>query len=314
MMEQAFFQAIQEAKCITIFRHIHPDWDAIGAQLGLKTWIQETYPDKKVYALGDPGNFSEYQKYLDDIDDETIASSIAIVVDCANHERVDDVRFQIAKKVIKVDHHPEVDHFGDMEIVRVSAGATCEIVTNLLRNVKAKLSKECASFLYQGLLMDTARFSINNTTRDSFLAAAYLCEAGIDLPKLSEACISLSLNEYAFVSFLRSHMQIYKDKIAYAILEQEDYESMGLTFEQAKDYVYIFNHIDELSIWTLFTKKPDSDSYKGSLRSRKVVVNDIARNYHGGGHALASGVSLSNREEIDSLLEALYQRLMEKIN
>ena len=39
---------IEQASQITIFRHVHPDWDAIGAQLGLKTWIKEQYPDKAV--------------------------------------------------------------------------------------------------------------------------------------------------------------------------------------------------------------------------------------------------------------------------
>lgn len=75
---------IEQASQITIFRHVHPDWDAIGAQLGLKTWIKEHYPDKAVYALGDPGTFVQYEAYFDQVDDEAIASSLAIVVDCGN--------------------------------------------------------------------------------------------------------------------------------------------------------------------------------------------------------------------------------------
>ena len=301
---------IEQASQITIFRHVHPAWDAIGAQLGLKTWIKEHYPDKAVYALGDPGTFVQYEAYFDQVDDEAIASSLAIVVDCGNAERVDDARFQQAKQIIKIDHHPQVEHYGTLELVNEKAGATCEIIANLFRCADIALSQTCASFLYQGLLMDTARFSIATTTKDSFLAAAYLCEAGIDLPKISEACIALKLTTYAYVSYLRSCMRVYKDKIAYAIMEQEDYEKMGLSFAQAKEFVYVFAHIEELSVWTLFTKEPNSDHYKGSLRSRSMQINDIASCYHGGGHALACGVSQLTKDSIMELLETLYIRLM----
>ena len=39
---------IEQYEVITIFRHIHPDCDALGSQFGLKQWISENYPDKKV--------------------------------------------------------------------------------------------------------------------------------------------------------------------------------------------------------------------------------------------------------------------------
>ena len=78
-----------------------------------------------------------------------------------------------------------VEHYGTLELVNEKAGATCEIIANLFRCADIALSQTCASFLYQGLLMDTARFSIAPTTKDSFLAAAYLCEAGIELPTVS---------------------------------------------------------------------------------------------------------------------------------
>ena len=45
-------EKIEEFDTIVIFRHQSPDFDAFGSQLGLKTWILDNYPNKKVYAVG----------------------------------------------------------------------------------------------------------------------------------------------------------------------------------------------------------------------------------------------------------------------
>ena len=54
-------QLIEEYDTITIFRHQRPDCDASGSQFGLKQWINDNYPEKKVYALGKSGSHSGYQ-------------------------------------------------------------------------------------------------------------------------------------------------------------------------------------------------------------------------------------------------------------
>ena len=308
-MKQLLFDLVEQYEIITIYRHIHPDWDAIGAQLGLKKWIESQYPNKQVYALGSVGNFKQYQDEFDEVEDEVISASLAIVLDCGNRERVDDARFIHAKEILKIDHHPNIDHYALHEIVEEKAGATCEIITNLLRDADCLLTTASAAYLYMGIMMDTARFSISTTTAKTFEAAAYLCKMGIDLPRISEECIAVNLNGYQFVSYLRSCMQIYEGSIAYAVINKEDYERFSLTFEEAKEYVYVFNHIQELEVWALFTQLPDLSSYKGSIRSRRIVVNDIASQYHGGGHALASGVSQLSREDIDDLLKTLNDRI-----
>lgn len=44
---------IKHYKKIAVFRHIMPDFDALGTQFGLATWIKENFPDKDVKILGD---------------------------------------------------------------------------------------------------------------------------------------------------------------------------------------------------------------------------------------------------------------------
>ena len=42
---------IERNDSIVIFRHIHGDYDAYGAQLGLKELIKNNYPEKEVYSM-----------------------------------------------------------------------------------------------------------------------------------------------------------------------------------------------------------------------------------------------------------------------
>ena len=48
-----------------------------------------------------------------------------------------------------------------------------------------------------------------------------------------------------------------------------------------------------------------NNNIRGSIRSRGPVINEIAADFGGGGHALASGVKLPSFERADELIEAL---------
>ena len=44
---------IKQFDRIAIFRHIMPDFDALGTQFGLATFIKDNFPNKEVHVLGD---------------------------------------------------------------------------------------------------------------------------------------------------------------------------------------------------------------------------------------------------------------------
>ena len=56
--------------------------------------------------------------------------------------------------------------------------------------------------------------------------------------------------------------------------------------------------------WLIFVETGDEEgSIRVRLRSRFVPINGIAENYHGGGHAYASGATVYSTEEMHSLIE-----------
>lgn len=311
------FELIQKYDTITIYRHVSPDSDALGSQFGLKTFIEDQYPDKKVYALGKDGGSKKFQfPDMDVVSDEIVASSLAIILDTANGARVDDERWKTARYKLKIDHHIIVERFADVEVVEDLFGATCEMLAYMFEQHHCQLSAACAQYLYGGLIADTLRFSIATIKPQTLRTAAYLLEMGVDIKKANEDNFSTSYRLYRFENYIRSNCQLLEDHVAYIIINHEDYERFGLTFNEAKEKVFVMGNVDEFEAWALFTEKEQcSDGtrlYNGSLRSKNKTINDIANKYDGGGHRFACGVKDLTQETISALLQDLCERVKEQ--
>lgn len=305
-------QQIENAQIITIFRHTNPDCDAVGAQFGLKNWIQDNYPDKQVYALGyDAPNQGEWPK-SDEAGDEDIAQSLAIVVDTANTERIDDQRYASASSIFRIDHHPDRSPYGNDQIVDESAAATCQILADFLAYCKdSTVSVTTAERLYAGMLTDTLNFTTSNTTAASLRAAGYLCQFGVNIPSLSRTLFDRSLNGFRFSAWIRSHVTVKENHLGYAVIPMSIMEEYDMSASKARSFVDEYGHVREFEAWCVFTEKQGENGflYDGSLRSKTIRINDIAEKYHGGGHVNASGVKNLTREQVDELLDLINERI-----
>ena len=88
-MYKEIWNRIRSYDSIVIFGHINPDGDCYGSQIGLKNAILDNFQDKKVFIVGTgyPKLFS-LMGSLDQVDDDTIKNSLAIVVDTSNQYRI----------------------------------------------------------------------------------------------------------------------------------------------------------------------------------------------------------------------------------
>lgn len=313
---QRFFDCIKEYDTITLFRHVGADADALGAQFGLKQWINEKYPSKKVYALGKSvGSAAVHYPRIDEVDDTVIQGSLAIILDTANASRIDDQRWNSAAFKIKVDHHIFVEQYADIEYIEDRKGATCEIIANMLQQQGEQLSKQCAEYLYSGLIADTLQFSINATTPQMLMTAAYLVAQGVDVAKINDQNFTKSLKEYRYETYIREHVQLFQEHVAFCKITKKEYRQFGLSYNEAKEKTYALSHVNEFKAWILFVESNDSTKempiYNASLRSRNVVINDIAMQYNGGGHRYACGAKNLNEAQIQELLEQMAQRVNE---
>ena len=74
-------------------------------------------------------------------------------------------------------------------------------------------------------------------------------------------------------------------------------------------------NVNEFYTWALFVENGENEAgetlYNGSLRSRTIIINDIATRFSGGGHRRACGVKQLTKTDIQTILTLLAAKCRE---
>src|SRR5690625_2280573 len=179
MVKQRILNKIKEYQTIIIHRHVRPDADALGSQCGLKEMIKLSFPHKNVFAVGEEDPALHFFTRMDMIDDKMYDGALVIVCDTANTVRICDERYTLGKEVIKIDHHPNNEPYGDILWVDTTASSTSEMIYEFFKTVKGhelQLNSSIARLIYGGIVGDTGRFLFPSTSNKTFQYAAELIE------------------------------------------------------------------------------------------------------------------------------------------
>ena len=300
------YREIKKHKRIVLARHIGPDPDALGSTLGLKEIILNTFPTKQVYAVGTPAARHKYIGNLDMFDESLYEDALLIVLDTPDIKRVDGVDPTRFKYKIKIDHHPIVDKYCDIEYVIDSASSASELVMELVYSTPLKLNKEGAEKLYIGLISDTNRFLYSYTTDKTFYLVSWLLkEVNIDITDIYEKMYTMSIKEKKLQSYVILNLKITDNKLGYLILNQDELNELGTDAATMTNIVNYLNYTEEMISWVVFAYDKNIDKIRASIRSRGPIINDVASNYNGGGHVYASGARLNNFDEVDEMIKEL---------
>ncbi|AHI54217.1 DHH family protein [Spiroplasma sabaudiense Ar-1343] len=291
------FDKIKEYEAIVIAKHVNPDFDAIGSAYGLKILIDENFKNKKVYVVG--SNIDDSKILNPDLTDEVFSKALLITCDTANLERVDFDNFDKVKEVFKIDHHVDGENFGNYKLVDVNAIACCQVIAHWAMTLNLKISKGAATHLYKGIVTDSNRFMYKNTSAQTFLVAAELMNCGIDLNEIYD---SLYIRKLKIQKWINNCFQkaVFDSEIAHIKIYEKDYQNLNLTLDEIKSPLGSICGIEEIKVSILATEI--DGVVKVSLRSKKIPINEIAKNHGGGGHHLAAACKLSNWKEFETLL------------
>jgi len=295
---------------IAIFRHVTPDFDALGSQLGLATWINDNFPKKEVKCLGDNHvNFTPHlYREMDSLNESWFNEPfLAIIVDCPTKSRIADPRWKKAKYKVKIDHHPLMENFGKIQLVNEKAAAASEFIVGLLVNLKGDyvMSKEAASHFYTGLVGDSGRFVYNCTTRYTFAIAGELLKSGIDISEIYHKMYERDINELYVSSYILNNFKLTDNGVAYYVLSDETQKQLNMVVQQGKDNINLFSNIKGINVWVSFTEDVADHCWRVSIRSKQIAINEVATHFRGGGHANASGARIKNLSELPLLIEEL---------
>lgn len=302
--------AIKRYDKIAIFRHIMPDFDALGTQFGLMTWIKDNFPNKDVKVLGD--NHVTFTPRLypetDDVNQDWFKEPfLGIILDVGNTSRIADPRWKKAKFKIKIDHHPDVEHFGKISIVDTSAAAASEIVVDMITNFKGKyvLSKEAAFYFHSAIVGDSGSFKYSSVSPHTFAIASTLVNTGISVSDVYQKMFLKQIDDLKVTAYVLNHFTVSDKGVAYYVLDAKIQQELKITTERGKENVNLFANIEGIEIWCSVTEDLKDHCWRVSIRSKKTPINEVAAAFEGGGHAQASGAKLNSLDDLPRLIEAL---------
>jgi len=302
--------AIKRYDRIAVFRHIMPDYDALGTQYGLATWLKDNFPNKEIRVFGDnhvvftPRLFPQMDEVSQDWFKEPF---LAIICDTGNTSRIADPRYKKAKFKIKIDHHPDVEHYGKISVANTSASAASEVVVNMLLQMKGKyvLSQEAAKYFYIGIVGDSGRFQYSSTSEHTFAIAGELLKTGINISKIYQNMYLKQVDDLYVTAYVLNHFSVSPKGVAYYCLSTEIQQELKITTERGKENVNLFANIEGIGAWCSVTEDKKDNCWRVSIRSKEVAINDVAAQFGGGGHPQASGARIDNLEQLPLLIEAL---------
>ncbi|WP_125579955.1 DHH family phosphoesterase [Lacticaseibacillus suibinensis] len=308
MIQDQIIATIEAYDKIIIHRHVKPDPDALGSQGGLAATLRAAYPSKQVYQVGGSVGDLDWLSQMQTIPDDLYQGALVIVVDTADRPRVSDQRFDQGAKLIKIDHHPNDDAYGDLQWVDEDASSVSEMIFDLIQQTPSlNLNAKSARLLYAGIVGDTGRFLYNNTTPHTLEAAARLIREDFDPTALNNKMGALTFAQAKLQSYIFNHLTITPAGAATVTIPLAVTLELGLTPDQVHAGVGTPGRLGEVIAWALFVEQADGEPYRVNLRSKGPIINGLAKAHHGGGHPLASGAKAMDQAEITQITKELSQ-------
>ncbi|MBR3019099.1 MAG: bifunctional oligoribonuclease/PAP phosphatase NrnA [Clostridia bacterium] len=304
---RALLDTVESYQTVFLFRHTRMDGDCAGASKGLKEILRASYPDKTVLLVD--AQQSDFLAFLGPDDspapDEAYRDALAIVVDTADRERISNKKYALCREIIKIDHHIEVDVYGDLNWVEPERSSACEMIAALYWENRDRLimTRQAATYVYLGMVTDSGRFRFSGVNGETMRLAGMLLDQGIDTETLYAQLYLHSYETLKFRAYVYDRMERTENGVAYIFVSREMQRAYGLNFEAASNVIAYLENIRGCLCWLAFIEtEPPEEGIRVRLRSRFMTVNEIANLHHGGGHANASGATVYSREEMQALI------------
>jgi phosphoesterase RecJ-like protein len=304
---------LRDSRDIYIGTHVRPDGDALGTMLGLALALEkqgcrvarlcrDLVPDHYAFLAG-----------VDDVSPEPPdwPAQVGVVVDCDGISRLGDLEpvFSAIPHLVDIDHHATDHAFGQERLIDSSAGATAEIVHDLLALLGVEPDPDIATCLFTAILTDTGRFCYGNTSARSLHIAGALVDAGAD-PHAIARRVYEERSMAAMHLLGRALSRLSQDidsQVVSATLTPNDLRETAASPSDTEGIIDHLRSIGGPSV-ALLVVEGENGRARVSLRSDGTVdVSEIALGFGGGGHMMAAGctVEATAEEARRSVLEAV---------
>ena len=318
VMAHELIKNIKLASNVIIMGHKYPDYDAIGAAVGVAKICKYCGVKYNIVTNLNDINLKKTMKYLDNeewngvfidgpqaLDLVNITDTLVVLVDVNNIKMVEapDILKSVDSNYIIIDHHRKADEFDKEPIfayIETSASSASELVTEMIEQVVplGTLEPDDAKLLFAGISLDTKQFAKNTGTK-TYGAAMYLRDLGADFDNIADLFKS-SLEDYKQEARFGEFIEIYNDNMAIVAKTTPSTMADKILAARVADNLLKINGIE-----ASFVLVNIDDIVHVSARSGgNVNVHLILEEMGGGGHFNVAGGQFS-KEDMDSVVTRL---------
>ncbi len=302
-----------------ITTHVNPDGDGLGSEVAFAELLRQR---KKTFSIINNNPVPENYRFLDpnqqmevfnkDRHIELLTSAdVLFILDISDWGRLRElgelVR-ELSLKTVCIDHHPVQEPFADLDIIYPEASSTGELIYELLKGLNARFTQRICEAIYTAILTDTGSFRFTNTNPAAHRIVAELLEAGINPQKIySNVYENQSLARVKLMARVLGGIQLeYDGRLAWMKITQQMLKETGATLKDTEGLADFPRSIAGVEVALLFMELEDG-KVKISFRSKgNVVINGLAKEFNGGGHAFAAGASTDG--PLDTVIPNVLQR------
>ena len=312
---------ISAASDVIVMGHTNPDFDSIGACVGVATLCHQLGVDVKIVTDIESDNFKACTSRLVELADYknifvdaitglgSISFGTLLVVVDANNFKILEAP-EIANnsfKTVVIDHHIKKEEFANepqLVYIDPSASSACEMISEILECslVVGKLRTEEANVILSGIMVDTQNFTRTVGSR-TFSAALYLRNAGAS-PEYVRTFFKEDIEDYRSEALFGANTEIYNDRIAITWCDGTGSSNDRVLAAKAADKLLSVKNIDAaFALVRIGGLVHISGRSNGSINVQ-LVLEKIG----GGGHFDVAGAALS-----EETTAAAKTRLLEAI-
>jgi phosphoesterase RecJ-like protein len=292
--------AIREANGAGVAIHENPDLDAVGAAAGLLDLLDQSGVGGRLCVR--PGTQLPLHDWF--LPAASVVEGVPeprhtlFVLDSGSMERTALDLGGWHGTVVNIDHHPDNQGFGDVNVVRPEASSTSEIICDLAAALGLTPSPAAATGLYAGIAFDTGQFRHSSTGAGTFRAAAALVEAGARPEEVFRRLFEdRSLAELRLWGrAIAGARPAAGGRALVAVLTRDDLAACAAT-DTPEGVVDSLRSVRDVAVAALVREQLEGVRTRVSLRSNGFDVGALARLRGGGGHRQAAGFSSDDAPE-----------------
>ncbi len=299
-----------------IFTHASPDGDTLGAGYALYYGLKQL--GKKAEVICPDVIPQNYSYFLCDTDHINRENATLVAVDIADKRLLGALEDDFGEAIdLNIDHHISNTRYAKALYLDADASATCEMIYELLSELKIKFNDIIAKALYTGIATDTGCFKYSCVTAKTHKIASELYGYNIEADVINKIMFDTKSKELLTLErmVLDTAEYHFDDKCMMLCVTAAMQEKTGCSGTQLEGITNISRSVDGV-IAGVTIKQTGSDTYKASLRTYDPLnASEICKSLGGGGHKNAAAVTLcGSLQEVKAKILDVIKQQMEETN